>query len=139
MATAICAAGEGGGGGGASPLHQFGEEAGDGGGGLIWVQLREQVADVVRCASLFPGDESKEPGRAGKGKLGCLAKWCASRYGGRFGSNSPHCASSFFAPSEERKHRREEDASYSLDTISNINLPIPGEKSYLLSWGSVSQ
>lgn len=45
-----------------SPLHHFGDEAGDGGGGLIWVQLSKQVADIVCCASLFPCDESKKPG-----------------------------------------------------------------------------
>lgn len=46
-----------------SPLHQFGDEADDGRGGLIWVQLSKQVSDIVCCASLFPGDESKEPER----------------------------------------------------------------------------
>lgn len=57
MATAIWPSG------GVSPLHHFGDEAGDGGGGLIWVQLSKQVADIVCCASLFPCDESKKPGR----------------------------------------------------------------------------
>lgn len=47
--------------GGVSPLHHFGDEAGDGGGGLIRVQLGEQVADIVCCASLFPRDESEKP------------------------------------------------------------------------------
>lgn len=46
---------------GFSPLHHFGDEAGDGGGGLVWVQLGKQVADIVCCASLFPRDESKKP------------------------------------------------------------------------------
>lgn len=54
---------------GVSPLHDFGDEADDGGGGLIWVQLGEQVADIVCCASLFPCDESKKPGGIEKNTL----------------------------------------------------------------------
>lgn len=45
-----------------SPLHRLGQEAGDGGSRLVWVQLREQVAHVVGCASLFPRNETKQPG-----------------------------------------------------------------------------
>lgn len=45
----------------ASPPHHFGGEADDGGGGLIGVQLSEQVADIVCCASLFPRHEAKQP------------------------------------------------------------------------------
>ncbi len=54
---------------GVSPLHHLGDEAGDGGGGLIWIQLGKQVADIVCCASLLPGDESKKPGRSEKNPL----------------------------------------------------------------------
>ena len=45
-----------------SPFHHLGDEADDGGGRLVYVQLSEQVADIVCCASLFPSDESKKPG-----------------------------------------------------------------------------
>lgn len=55
MATAISTMG-------VSPFHHFGDKADDGGGGLIYVQLSKQVADIVCCASLFPCNESKKPG-----------------------------------------------------------------------------
>lgn len=45
-----------------SPLHHLGHKASDGCSGLIRIQLGKQVADVVRCASLFPGHKPKQPG-----------------------------------------------------------------------------
>lgn len=45
-----------------SPLHHLGHKAGDGRGRLVRVQLGKQVADVVGCASLFPGHKPKQPG-----------------------------------------------------------------------------
>ena len=48
---------------GVSPLHHFGGKADDGGGGLIWVQLSEQVADIVCCASLLTRHKPKQPGK----------------------------------------------------------------------------
>lgn len=53
-----------------SPLHHLGHEAGDGRGGLVWVQLGKQVADVVCCASLLPGHKPKQPG----GVIKCIYK-----------------------------------------------------------------
>lgn len=45
-----------------SPFHHLGDKTGDGGGRLVWVQLCEQVAHVVGCASLFPCHKTKQPG-----------------------------------------------------------------------------
>lgn len=44
-----------------SPFHHLGHKTGDGRGGLVRVQLGKQVADVVCCASLFPGHKPKQP------------------------------------------------------------------------------
>ena len=52
------------------------------GAGLGRVQLGEEVADVVRPASLLPGHETKQPKRRGKGRWRMRR---AQRRGGRGG------------------------------------------------------
>lgn len=131
MATAICRRR------GVSPLHHLGDEADDGRGRLVGVQLCKQVTHIVCCASLFSCDEAEEPEGWRKTSRRQYLTFLSPNRNMNSSTHSPHWASSLFAPSMERR----QFLNY-LNTQKIFYLEIWALKklvSHFLSWGSVSQ